>query len=68
MTYVFLMHSRLRTKRKAFDIMSLRRLQEEQKILVAEMDNHWKYLSTRADTLKELSCLFASETLKSIYS
>lgn len=58
----------LRTKRKAFDIiMSLRRLQEEQKILVAEMDNHWKYLSTRADTLRELSCLFASETLKSIY-
>ncbi|XP_058629933.1 uncharacterized protein LOC131539383 [Onychostoma macrolepis] len=55
----------LRTKRKAFDIiMSLRRLQEEQKILVAEMDNHWKYLSTRADTLRELSCLFASETLK----
>lgn len=58
----------LRTKRKAFDIiMSLRRLQEEQKILVAEMDNHWKYLSTRADTLRELSCLFASETLKSTY-
>lgn len=55
----------LRTKRKAFDIiMSLRRLQEEQKILVAEMDNHWKYLSTRAGTLRELSCLFASETLK----
>ncbi|XP_058638228.1 uncharacterized protein LOC131544180 [Onychostoma macrolepis] len=55
----------LRTKRKAFNIiMSLRRLQEEQKILVAEMDNHWKYLSTRAGTLRELSCLFASETLK----
>ncbi|KAF4104369.1 uncharacterized protein LOC131554108 [Onychostoma macrolepis] len=55
----------LRTKIKAFDIiMSLRRLQEEQKIFVAEMDNHWKYLSTRAGTLRELSCLFASETLK----
>ncbi|XP_056328705.1 uncharacterized protein LOC130241019 [Danio aesculapii] len=55
----------LRTKRKAFDIiMSVRRLQEEQKILVAEMDHHWKYLSTRAETLRELSCLFASETLK----
>ncbi|RXN03281.1 ATP-binding cassette sub-family D member 3 [Labeo rohita] len=56
----------LRTKRKAFDIiMSVRRLQEEQKILVAEMDHHWKYLSTRAETLRELSCLFASETLQS---
>lgn len=56
----------LRTKRKAFDIiMSLRRLQEEQKIVVAEMNQHWKYLSTRAETLRELSCLFASESLKS---
>ncbi|XP_046696033.1 uncharacterized protein LOC124379646 isoform X2 [Silurus meridionalis] len=55
----------LRTKRKAFDIiMSLRRLQEEQKIVVAEMNQHWKYLSTRAETLRELSCLFASESLK----
>ncbi|XP_042610545.1 uncharacterized protein LOC109074081 [Cyprinus carpio] len=55
----------LRTKRKAFDIiMSVRRLQEEQKILVTEMDNHRKYLSTRAETLRELSCLFASETLE----
>ncbi|GAA6101420.1 uncharacterized protein LOC124379646 isoform X1 [Tachysurus ichikawai] len=55
----------LRIKRKAFDIiMSLRRLQEEQKIVVAEMNQHWKYLSTRAETLRELSCLFASESLK----
>ncbi|XP_026104409.1 uncharacterized protein LOC113075981 [Carassius auratus] len=54
-----------RTKRKAFDIMmSLRRLQEEQKILVAEMNNHWRYLSTRADALRELSCCFAKETIK----
>ncbi|KAL1278904.1 hypothetical protein QQF64_025577 [Cirrhinus molitorella] len=55
----------LKTKRRAFDIiMSVRRLQEEQKILVAEMDNHWKYLSARANSLRELSCLFASDTLK----
>ncbi|GAA6079205.1 uncharacterized protein LOC124379646 isoform X1 [Tachysurus ichikawai] len=55
----------LRTKRKAFDIiMSLRRLQEEQKIVVAEMNQHWKYLSTRGETLRELSCLFVSESLK----
>lgn len=55
----------LRTKRKAFDIiMSVRRLQEEQKILVAEMDHHWKYLLSRAETLRELSYLFGSETLK----
>ncbi|XP_016140300.1 ATP-binding cassette sub-family D member 3 [Sinocyclocheilus grahami] len=46
--------------------MSVRRLQKEQKILVTEMDNHWKYLSTSAETLRELSCLFASETLKNI--
>ncbi|XP_067246855.1 uncharacterized protein [Chanodichthys erythropterus] len=40
----------LRTKRRAFDIiMSVRRLEEELKILVAEMDHHWKSLSTRAD-------------------
>ncbi|KAI2660030.1 hypothetical protein H4Q32_022624 [Labeo rohita] len=55
----------LRMKRKAFDIiMSVRRLREEQKILVAEIDHHWKYLSTRAETLRELSCVFASETLQ----
>ncbi|CAM4703719.1 unnamed protein product [Leuciscus chuanchicus] len=55
----------LRTKRRAFDIiMSVRRLEEEQKILVAEMDHHWKSLSTRSDTLRELSCLFSSETMK----
>ncbi|KTF80333.1 hypothetical protein cypCar_00041561, partial [Cyprinus carpio] len=48
--------------------MSVRRLQEEQKILVTEMDNHRKYLSTRAETLRELSCLFASETLEMLIS
>ncbi|ROL52059.1 hypothetical protein DPX16_19957 [Anabarilius grahami] len=55
----------LRTKRRAFDIiMSVRRLEEELKILVAEMDHHWKSLSTRADTLRELSRMFASETMR----
>ncbi|XP_051997376.1 uncharacterized protein LOC127654291 [Xyrauchen texanus] len=66
----------LRTKRRAFDIiMSVRRLEEEQKILVAEMDHHWKSLSTRSDTLRELSCLFSNsqcglseEGLKGLHS
>ncbi|KAI9520073.1 hypothetical protein NQZ68_021792 [Dissostichus eleginoides] len=48
----------LKTKRKAFDIiMAIRRLQEENKIVVTEMDHHWKALKARADSLKELSCL-----------
>ncbi|KAJ4923580.1 hypothetical protein JOQ06_021491, partial [Pogonophryne albipinna] len=48
----------LKTKRKAFDIiMAIRRLQEEKKIVVTEMDHHWKALKARADSLKELSCL-----------
>ncbi|KAG7473601.1 hypothetical protein MATL_G00097570 [Megalops atlanticus] len=56
----------LRTKRKAFDIvMAVRRLEEEKRILIAKMDSHWKSLSTRADTLKEMSSLLSSETLKS---
>ncbi|XP_039513391.1 uncharacterized protein LOC120468845 isoform X2 [Pimephales promelas] len=66
----------LRTKRRAFDIiMSVRRLEEEQKILVAEMDHHWKSLSARSDTLRELSCLFSNsqcdlsgEGLKGLHS
>ncbi|XP_058629943.1 uncharacterized protein LOC131539389 [Onychostoma macrolepis] len=41
----------LRTKRKAFDIvMAVRRLEEEKRILIAEMNKHWKSLCTRADT------------------
>ncbi|XP_034087553.1 uncharacterized protein LOC117556364 [Gymnodraco acuticeps] len=48
----------LRTKRRAFDlVMAVKRLQEEKKILVTEMNHHWKVLSTRSDSLKELSCL-----------
>lgn len=58
----------LRTKRKAFDsVMAIRRLEEEKKIVVAEMAKHWKSLSTRADTLNEMSCLNTSEALKSMY-
>ncbi|XP_033984221.1 uncharacterized protein LOC117480849 [Trematomus bernacchii] len=48
----------LRTKRRAFDlVMAVKRLQEEKKILVTEMNQHWKVLSTRSDSLKEMSCL-----------
>ncbi|KAK1899177.1 Autophagy-related protein 2 [Dissostichus eleginoides] len=48
----------LRTKRRAFDlVMAVKRLEEGKKILVTEMNHHWKVLSTRSDSLKELSCL-----------
>ncbi|XP_039464910.1 uncharacterized protein LOC120438595 [Oreochromis aureus] len=51
----------LTTKRRAFDIiMAIRRLEEEKKILVREMDHHWKSLSKYDDTLKELSGLFST--------
>ncbi|CAL8269727.1 unnamed protein product [Arctogadus glacialis] len=56
----------LKTKRKAFDVvMAIRRLEEERKIVIAEMAKHWKSLSTPADTLKEMSCRFSSEPLQS---
>ncbi|KAI9534042.1 hypothetical protein NQZ68_018411 [Dissostichus eleginoides] len=55
----------LKTKRKAFDIiMAIRRLQEEKKIVVTEMDHHWKALKARADSLKELSCLLPMSRYK----
>ncbi|XP_025764238.1 uncharacterized protein LOC109202996 [Oreochromis niloticus] len=55
----------LTTKRRAFDIiMAIRRLEEEKKIVVREMDHHWKSLSKYDDTLKELSGLFSSEIFK----
>lgn len=58
----------LKTKRKAFDVvMAIRRLEEEKKIVLSEMAKHWKSLSTRADTLKEMSCQLSSEALKSTY-
>lgn len=53
----------LRTKRKAFDIvMAVRRLEEEKKILIAEMNKHWKSLCTRADTLKQMSSKLSNVT------
>ncbi|KTG05832.1 hypothetical protein cypCar_00040498, partial [Cyprinus carpio] len=56
----------LKIKRNAFDVvMAIRRLEEEKKIVLSEMAKHWKSLSTRADTLKEMSCQLSSEALKS---
>ncbi|KAI9525209.1 hypothetical protein NQZ68_009889 [Dissostichus eleginoides] len=56
----------LKTKRKAFDIiMAIRRLQEK-KIVVTEMDHHWKALKACADSLKELSCLLPSEPIQNL--
>lgn len=58
----------LRTKRRAFDlIMSLRRLQEEKKILITEMKNHWNSLSARGDSLQQLSCLVSGATVQGMY-
>ncbi|XP_030277204.1 uncharacterized protein LOC115584017 isoform X2 [Sparus aurata] len=53
----------LRTKRKAFDlVMAVRRLKEEKRILVGEMNKHWKCLCTRADTLKLMSSRLSNVT------
>lgn len=53
----------LRTKRKAFDtVMAVRRLEEEKRILIAEMNKHWKSLCTRADTLKQMSSQLSNVT------
>lgn len=53
----------LRTKRKAFDIvMAVRRLEEEKRILIAEMNKHWKSLCSRADTLKQMSSQLSNVT------
>ena len=58
----------LRTKRRAFDlIMSLRRLQEEKKILITEMKNHWNSLSARGDSLQQLYCLVSGATVQGMY-
>lgn len=58
----------LKIKRKAFDVvMAIRRLEEEKKIVLSEMAKHWKSLSTRADTLKEMSSQLSSEALQSTY-
>ena len=53
----------LRTKRKAFDIvMAVRRLEEEKRILIAEMNKHWKSLCSRADTPKQMSSKLSNVT------
>lgn len=48
-------------------IMSLRRLQEEKKILITEMKNHWNSLSARGDSLQQLSCLVSGATVQGMY-
>ncbi|XP_032441861.1 uncharacterized protein LOC116734515 isoform X3 [Xiphophorus hellerii] len=56
----------LATKRRAFDgIMTVKRLEEEKRILVGEMDRHWKSLSSYEDALKELPRLLSSGKFKS---
>ncbi|CAL8406585.1 unnamed protein product [Arctogadus glacialis] len=53
----------LRTKRRAFDlVMAGKRIQEEKMILQREMNQHWRSLGNRADSLKELSCLVSRAT------
>lgn len=53
----------LRTKRKAFDIvMAVRRLEEEKRILIAEMNKHWKSLFSCADILKQMSSQLSNVT------
>ncbi|KAF3854447.1 hypothetical protein F7725_022502 [Dissostichus mawsoni] len=44
--------------------LRIRRLQEEKKIVLIEMDHHWRAVKTRVDGLKELSCLLSSETIQ----
>ncbi|MEQ2301719.1 hypothetical protein AMECASPLE_038942 [Ameca splendens] len=45
--------------------MAVRRLEEEKRILVREMDHLWKSLLAYEDTLKKLSYLFSSGSFKS---
>jgi len=42
--------------------MAVRRLEEEKRILIAEMNNHWKFLCTRANTLKQMSSQLTNVT------
>ncbi|XP_041839624.1 uncharacterized protein LOC121638734 [Melanotaenia boesemani] len=45
-----------RKKRAVFDLVqSIRRLQEETKVLTTEMNRHWKSLSSQGNSLKEVS-------------
>ncbi|XP_066504235.1 uncharacterized protein [Hoplias malabaricus] len=51
----------LLTKRRVFDkVMAVRRLQEEERVLCAEMMQHWRALITQALKLEELSRDIAS--------
>ncbi|XP_062384555.1 uncharacterized protein LOC134071734 [Sardina pilchardus] len=53
----------LRTKRKVFDIvMAVRRLEEEKRILIAEMNKHWKSICTCADSLRQMSSQLSKVT------
>ncbi|MEQ2286189.1 hypothetical protein AMECASPLE_039731 [Ameca splendens] len=45
--------------------MAVRRLEEEKRILVREMDHHWKSLLAYEDILKKLSYLSSSGSFKS---
>ena len=58
----------LRTKRRAFDlVMAGKRIQEEKMILQREMNQHWRSLGNRADSLKELSCLVSRATTELMF-
>ena len=58
----------LRTKRRAFDlVMAGKRIQEEKIILQREMNQHWRSLGNRADSLKELSCLVSRATTELMF-
>lgn len=43
-------------------VMAVRRLEEERRILIAEMNKHWKSLCNRADTLKLMSSQLSNMT------
>lgn len=58
----------MKTKRRAFDLtMSIKRLEEERKIVATEMQKHWKNLSTQKDTLKQLSFLLSTDSSRGMY-
>ena len=42
------------TKKKVFEkVMGIRRLEEEEVVLVKEMKQHWEYLKRRAEVLEQ---------------
>ena len=59
----------LQTKRRAFDlVMAGKRIQEEKMILQREMNQHWRSLGNRADSLKELSCHVSRATTERMFN